>query len=71
MIALLPTWNYLRDHAIPRICSSESAIVAKCDHEGSNSLSKLARKMQASDVSAQRAKREDAARQHDTAGEVS
>jgi flagellar biosynthetic protein FliR len=70
MVALLPTWNYLRDHAIPRVCSGDSTIVASCDHEGSNSLTGMARKMQAADVAAQRAKRADAARS-DSAGEVS
>jgi flagellar biosynthesis protein FliR len=45
MIALLPTWNYMRDHAIPRVVTGENSITA------------IAEKMQASDVEARRAER--------------
>lgn len=50
MIALLPTWNYLRDHAIPRMAVGEGSITA------------MAERMQESDVEAKRvarAERED------------
>lgn len=66
MIALLPTWNYLRDHAIPRICSEGSAI-EYCQEEGDNSIARMAAIMQASDVEAKRLERE---RNFEAAGEV-
>ena len=56
MIALLPTWNYVRDHALPRITTGEHSITA------------LAEMMQESDTEAKRAAREDTS---DTDGEVS
>ena len=65
MIALLPTWNYLRDDAIPRVVRGESSITA------------VAEKMKASSDGAKRAEREEAARatkgvpQPTTTGEVS
>ncbi|MCW2922575.1 MAG: flagellar biosynthetic protein FliR/type secretion protein SpaR/YscT/HrcT [Thermoleophilia bacterium] len=58
MIALLPTWNYVRDHALPRITTGEHSITA------------IAEKMQASDVEAKRADREQAS-SPDSDGEVS
>lgn len=56
MIALLPTWNYVRDHALPRITTGEHSITA------------IAEKMQASDVEAKRLERE---QKSESAGEVS
>lgn len=50
MLALLPTWNYLRDHAIPRMVTGEGSITA------------VAEMMQESDAEAKRvdrAERED------------
>ena len=46
MIALLPTWNYVRDNALPRITT------------GNHSITAVAEKMQASDVEAKRLERE-------------
>ena len=57
MIALLPTWNYVRDHALPRITTGEHSITA------------IAEKMQESDVHAKRADRERAS-ESEAAGEV-
>lgn len=67
MIALVPTWNYLRDHAMPRICSGPSVIAESCHNEpGDNSLVQLAERMHASNLEAQRASE----RSDETAGEV-
>ncbi len=68
MIALLPTWNYVRDHAIPRICSEGSQIEACSGDHGSNSIAQLAEKMHKSDLEAKRVAREEAS---DSTGEVS
>ncbi len=60
MIAILPTWNYMRDHALPRITHGDTSITA------------IAEKMQESDVEARRGAREEAARDaRETAGGVS
>ncbi|MCB0879716.1 MAG: flagellar biosynthetic protein FliR [Thermoleophilia bacterium] len=48
MIALLPTWNYLRDHAIPTITNGDHSITA------------VAEKMQASDTEARVVQRQEA-----------
>ncbi len=55
MIALLPTWNYVRDHALPRITTGEHSITA------------VAEKMQASDVKAKQLERKE---RSESAGEV-
>lgn len=67
MIALLPTWNYLENHALPRLCSGPSTISGHCSEAGSNSLDTMAERMQRSSVAAERADREAAAEQ---SGEV-
>ena len=59
MIALLPTWNYVRDHALPRM------------NTGERSITTLAEKMQESDVKAKREQRERASGGATAAGEVS
>ncbi len=46
MLALLPTWNYLRDHALPQIT------------HGKHSITAIAEMMHESDVDARRVKRE-------------
>lgn len=55
MIAILPIWSYLSDHALPRIT------------HGENSITAVAEQMQASDLMAKRVEREEAAA---AAGEV-
>jgi type III secretion protein SpaR/YscT/HrcT len=59
MIALLPTWNYLRDHALPSITSGDSSITA------------FAEKMQDSSAAAERIERREAAKEAAATGEVS
>jgi hypothetical protein len=59
MIALLPTWNYLRDHALPSITNGDSSITA------------FAEKMQDSSAEAERLDRREAAKQAAATGEVS
>lgn len=57
MIALLPTWNYLRDHALTRVCP-EQTTVATCSAEGTNSMVALAEKMDRSNDEAVRQERQ-------------
>lgn len=57
MIALLPTWGYLRDHAIPSIVNGDSSITA------------VAEMMQESDVEARRTEAAEQADDEDTPAE--
>jgi flagellar biosynthetic protein FliR len=73
MIALLPTWNYVRDHALTRVCP-EKTTITHCAKEGDNSLVGLARKMDASNdalVRQERQEQKERARTLSTTGEVS
>jgi hypothetical protein len=67
MIALLPTWNYVRDHALTRVCPEQTTIT-KCGKEGPNSMVHLAEQMDRSNDELVRQERQ---RNFKAAGEVS
>jgi flagellar biosynthetic protein FliR len=67
MIALLPTWNYLRDHALTRVCPETTTVAACHGGEGTNSMVALAEKMDRSNDEAVRQERQ---RNFSAVGEV-
>jgi type III secretory pathway component EscT len=72
MIALLPTWNYLQKHELTRICPEKTTISACAGGEGSNSMVRLAEKMDRSNDELVRQQRVEYAREHtpNVSGEV-